>query len=128
MNARRIIIAVVCVALMLSAKLSRAGDPTEPGLGTLEKLLRAVETNDYNSFVAEGNDAVKAALTKPMLQGVSGQLAPRLKQGYVCTPLGELRQQGCRVLLWKLKYKDGGDDTLAKLSLQDGKVAGFWLQ
>jgi hypothetical protein len=51
-----------------------------------------------------------------------------MKKGYECVRLGELTQQGCRVLLWKLAYKDGGDDTLAKLVLKDGKVAGFWLQ
>ena len=131
MNARRMVIAVSCVvgvALALSARPCRAGDPAEPGRSTLDKLLRAVEANDYDSFVADANDVFKAALTKPMLQGVSGQLAPRLKKGYACSYLGELTQQGCQVLLWKLTYKDGGDDTLAKLVLKDGKVAAFWLQ
>ena len=41
---------------------------------------------------------------------------------------GQLKQQGCQVHLWKLVFKDGGDDTLAKLVLKDGRVAGFWLQ
>lgn len=31
-------------------------------------------------------------------------------------------------ILWKLVYKDAGDDTLAKFVLKDGKIAGFWLQ
>ena len=70
----------------------------------------------------------EAALAKPMLQGVSGQLSPQLKKGYVCSYLGELKHQGCRVLLWKIAYKDGGDDTLAKLVLKEGKIAVFWLQ
>jgi hypothetical protein len=118
----------VCVSLALPAMPCRAGDPAEPGRSTLDTLLRAVEANDYDSFVAGASDAFKAALTKSMLQGVSGQLAPRLKKGYACSHLGELKQQGSRVLLWKLTYKDGGDDTLAKLVLKDGKVAGFWLQ
>jgi hypothetical protein len=51
-----------------------------------------------------------------------------MKKGYTCSRLEELTQQGGRVLLWKLTYKDGGDDTLAKLVLEDRKVAGFWLQ
>lgn len=131
MNARRMIIGVsglVCGWLVLSAMSCRAGEATEPGRTVLDKLLKAVEANDYDSFVADGNDVFKAGITKPMLEGVSGQLATRLKKGYACSSLGELTQQGCRVLLWKLKYKDGGDDTLAKLALKDGKVAGFWLQ
>ena len=131
MNARRTIIAVMsltCLLLALSATLCLAGDATEPGRATLDKLLKAIETNDYDSFVADGTNAFKAAMTKQMMQGVSGQFSPRIKKGYTCSYLGELKQQGCQVLLWKLAYKDGGDDTLAKLVLKDGKVAGFWLQ
>ncbi len=78
--------------------------------------------------MANGTNEFKAGLTKPMLAGVSGQLASRMKQGYTGHYLGELKQQGFRVLLWKLKYEDGGDDTLAKLVLDNGKTAGFWLQ
>jgi hypothetical protein len=51
-----------------------------------------------------------------------------MKKGYETTYMGALSQQNCQVYLWKLIYKDGGDDTLAKLAVQDGKVAGFWLQ
>jgi hypothetical protein len=131
MNARRIIntvACVVCVSLALSAKQCLAVSPAEPGRSTLDKLLKAVEANDYDSFVADGTDAVKAAMTKQKLEGVSSLVAPRLKKGYESLYLGELKQQGCQVLLWKLKFKDGGDDILAKLVLKDGKVAGFWLQ
>jgi hypothetical protein len=87
-----------------------------------------MEANDYASFVADGTAEVKALLTKQMMEGVSAQMAPRMKKGYDATFLGELKQQGCQVYLWKLAYKDDGDDTLAKLSLKDGKVAGFLLQ
>ena len=131
MNARRMIMRVsslVCLGLALSALSCLAGETVEPGRATLDKLLRAVEANDYVGFVSDGSDAFKAGITKPMLQGVSGQLSMRMKKGYACSFLGELTQQGCRVLLWRLAYKDGGDDTLAKLVFKDGKVAGFWLQ
>ena len=94
----------------------------------LSKLLRAIEANDYDSFVADGTPEVKASLTKQMLEGVSAQMAPRMKKGYSKTYLGELKQGGCRVYLWKLAYKAGGDDTLARLTLRSGKVAGFLLQ
>jgi hypothetical protein len=131
MNMKRIIGAVAVVAgvwLVLSATRCVAGDSAGPGRAPLDKLLKAVQANDYDTFVADGTDQFKAALTKPMLQGVSGQLAPRMKKGCDCSYLGELKQQGCQVFLWKLTFKDGGDDTLVKLVLKDGKVAGFWLQ
>ena len=131
MNAKRFLAAVLsvtCMYLTLAAAPCMAADPVGPSRPILDKLLKAVEANDYDSFVADGSDAFKAGLTRQMLQGVSSQLAPRLKKGYDCFHLGELKQQGYQVYLWKLTYKDGGDDTLAKLVLKDGKVAGFWLQ
>jgi hypothetical protein len=79
-------------------------------------------------YAVDGTPEVKAGLTKQMLEGVSAMMAPRMKKGYGVTYLGELKQQGCRVYLWKLTYKDGGDDTLARLTLKEGKVAGFLLQ
>jgi uncharacterized protein YbaR (Trm112 family) len=103
-------------------------EPAGPGPGILDKLLKATEANDYDNFVADGTDVFKAGITKQMLQGVSDQISTRMKKGYECAYLGELSQQGRRVLLSKLVFKDGGDDTLAKLVLKDGKVAGFWLQ
>lgn len=131
MNKKRISTGTVqwlCMWLALAAMPCLAGDTDAPSRAMLNKLLKAVETNDYDSFVSDGSDAFKAGMTKPMLQGVSGQLSPRMKKGYTCWYLGELAQQGCRVLLWKLTYQDGGDDTLAKLVLKDEKVTGFWLQ
>ena len=131
MNIRRVIVVVsgvVCVWLGLSAAACFAVEKVEPGRAVLDKLLKATEANDYDSFVSDGNPAFKAKITKQMLDSVSAQLSPRMKKGYQCLYLGELSQQGCRVLLWKLVFKDGGDDTLAKLFLKDGKVSGFLLQ
>jgi len=94
----------------------------------LNNLLSATEHNDYEAFLKDATAEVKAALTKQMLEGASSQVAPHMRKEYEVSYLGELRQQGCEVHLWKLTYKDGHDDTLAKLVLKDGKVAGFWLQ
>jgi len=130
MNARRTAhaLALGCACMALSAALCVAGTPAEPGRPILEKLLKAVQTNDYDSFVADGTAAVKSGITKQMVEGLSAQLSPRMKQGYEIAFLGDLKQQGCQVRLWKLTFKDGGDDILAKLVLKDDKVAGFWLQ
>ena len=117
------------VLAVLTGIASVIAADVEPGeTRILKKLLGAVEVNDYDSFVADGNAAFKAVLTKQMLESVSIQLSPRMKKGYDTTYLGQLKQQGEQVCLWKLVYKDGGDDTLVKLVLKDGKVAGFWLR
>ena len=117
------------VLAVLTGIASVIAADVEPGeTRILKKLLGAVEVNDYDSFVADGNAAFKAVLTKQMLESVSIQLSPRMKKGYDTTYLGQLKQQWGQVYLWKLVYKDGGDDTLVRLVLKDGKVAGFWLQ
>jgi hypothetical protein len=94
----------------------------------LNKILVAVENNDLNNFVADGDNQFKAAITKQMFEGLNAIIAPRMKNGYKVVPLGTLNQQGCNIYLMKLVFKDGGDDILARLGLQDGKVAGFWFQ
>ncbi len=125
---RRVTLLICILASLTVSGTAFAAEEEKTALGILMKLLEAVETADYDSFVADGNAVFKAGMTRQMLEGVSDQLAPRMKQGYQPVYLGRLRQQGCQVYLWKLVFKDGGDDTLAKLVLKDGKVAGFWLQ
>ena len=128
MNAKRLAMVAICACWAFSGAVCLAAGAEDSARPVLDRLLKALEANDYDSFVADGTAEVKAALTKQMLEGVSAQMAPRMKKGYDATYLGELKQSGCKVYLWKLTYKDGGDDTLARLSLKDGKVAGFLLQ
>ena len=123
------LVAFVCACvLFLGIVPLYAREVESPAKRTLSKILNAVEDNDYDSFVEDGTAEFKAGLTKQMLQGVSQQLSSRMKAGYETYYLGQLNQQGCKVHLWKLVYKDGGDDTLAKLALKENKAGGFWLQ
>lgn len=93
----------------------------------LDKMLKAIVANDYDGFVADTSDSYKATLTKPIVAGLSERFASRLKGGYEVTFLTELKQGGQKAYLWKLTFKDGGDDLSAKLWLKDGKVFGsFW--
>lgn len=119
---------VVFGCLVLSASSCMAASTPESARPMLDKLLQAVSSNDYASVISDGTVAFKTGITKQMIERVSAQLAPRMVKGYEVTFLGELKQQGCQVSLWKVSYKDGGDDTLAKLVIKDGKVAGFLLQ
>ena len=48
----------------------------------------------------------------------------RFTGGYDSSFLGELNQKGFEVYLYRLRFKDGGDDMLATPSLKDGKVGG----
>jgi hypothetical protein len=79
-------------------------------------------------LIANAAPALKTRITKETFTQVSTQLSPRLKKGYKLQYLGSLRQQEVEVFLWKIIYQDGGDDLLARLVIQENKVAGFWFQ
>jgi hypothetical protein len=132
MTTRRVVAVVASVVsfwLGISATVCLPAESVEPGRPMLDKLLKAVEANDYDAVLAlDSSDAFKAAITKERLTGASGALSPRMKQGYQVVYLGDLNQRGVHVVLWKLAFKDGGDDILAKLTLKGGKVEGFGLQ
>ena len=102
--------------------------------GTVTKLAEKSRrphrspTRTSDKILRDASPQVKAGLTKQMLEGVSVQVAPHMKQGYEVVYMGSLTQQGSEVFLWKLKYRAERDDTLAKLVIKDGQVTGFWLQ
>ncbi|MGZ5552852.1 MAG: hypothetical protein ACXWHF_04355 [Chthoniobacterales bacterium] len=123
------LITLLAIAAAFSITTTSAkADPDETTQTTFKKLMEATAANDYEAFVAPVDAAMKAAITKPMLEGVSQQMGPRLKQGYDARYLGELNQQGYKVHLWRLQFKDGGDDVLAALSMKDGKAGGFYFR
>jgi hypothetical protein len=120
-----IVVALIVLAWIPILNAATDGPSTE---GTLNTLLAAIATNNYNALVANAAPALKTRITKETFTQVSTQLSPRLKKGYKPEYLGSLKQQGVEVLLWKITYIDGGDDMLARLVIKEGKVAGFWFQ
>jgi hypothetical protein len=96
--------------------------------GTVNTLLGAIAANNYDALVANAAPALKTRITRETFTQVSTQLSAKLKKGYGLQYLGSIRQQGVDVLLWKVTYKDGGDDMLIRLVIQQDKVAGFWFQ
>jgi len=97
-------------------------------VGTVNTLLTAIASSNYDSLIANAAPPLKKRITKETFTQVSTQLSPRLKGGYTLQYLGSLKQQGVEVHLWKIIYQDGGDDMLARLVIQENKVAGFWFQ
>jgi hypothetical protein len=128
MNRTCSIAVIFGLSLFAAAGFANAAKNGSAADTIVTKLLQAIENNDLNSFVADGDDQFKAAITKQMVDGINGMIAPRIKKGYEVVPLGTLNQQGCKVYLKKLVFKDGGDDILTRLALRNGKVAGFWFQ
>ena len=119
---------VLGAAVALVTTVCAHAQPNQATQSLFTKLMEATLSNDYDAFVAASDATMKAGVTKPMLEGVSQQLKPRADKGYDATYLGEMNKQGHKVHLWRLRFKDGGDDALATLSEKDGKAGGFYIR
>ncbi len=118
-----VVLVVLAWAPFLNAAIS--GASTE---GTVKLLLTEIAGNNYDALAANAAPALKSRITRETFTQVSTQLSPRLNKGYNLQYLGSLKQQGVEVFLWKITFQDGGDDMLARLVIQQDKVAGFWFQ
>ena len=119
---------ILVISLVLAGGRMALAQNPDSIEASMKKMLAAIQSNSYDDFVASGDAAFKSGMSKQMLDGVSTQLGPRLKQGYHPTALGKLSQQGYTVYLWKLEFNDKKDDYLVKMAVKDGKVGGFLLQ
>lgn len=118
---------VIITAVTALTIASAQAEPDQATQTIFKNLMAATVANDYDGFISECDGAMKSAITQPMLEGVSKQIEPRARQGYNAQYLGELNQRGYKVHLWRLSFKDAGDDVLATLSVKDGKAGGFYL-
>ena len=107
--------------------LHAAGEPAQTDAELCARLIKAIAAADHAAFIADGESGFRK-LTEEQFAAVATQLGPRFKAGYAIAYLGELRQRGYHVTLWKLSFKDGSDDALASLSTKDGKVGGFFIR
>ncbi len=105
-------IVIALVVLVWISILNAATDGSST-VGTVNTLLTAIATNNYDALIANAAPALKSRITKETFSRVSTQLSPRLKRGYKLQYLGSLKQQGVEVFLWKIIYQDDGDDMLA---------------
>ncbi len=121
-------IVATLVAILAGSAQAQPAKPDPAVQKTFEKLLTAIEANDREAFVADATDAVEQSITPQVMESLNQQVGHRLKQGYQATYLCVLKQHGYECHLWKLSFKDEGDDLVVRLVLEDNKVAGFFLQ
>src|SRR5260370_1485668 len=95
---------------------------------TFDNLLNPVKAKDQEAFVADATDAVKMETTPEAMDLLEKHVGSRLKGGYEATYLCQLKKGALQVHLWKLAFKDGGDDLVALMALKDGKVASLHFQ
>jgi hypothetical protein len=127
----------IAICLLLAAAVPARAQSSKTPDELLKGFLAAVQANSYEGMVAplvaEGGE-IAAALEKPdqkaanmlALEKINRALAPRLAKGYAAVPLGKLKYRGHEVHLWKLEYRDGGDDDLAYgIVTMDGRFRSF---
>jgi hypothetical protein len=100
-------------------------NPPQQVINCLQVILDATASGNYEHFTTVGNSAYKAGITKQMFEGVSEQLAPRMGTGYSITYFGNLKQFHYQIYLWKLSFEDGGDEFVARLTMDEDQVAGI---
>jgi hypothetical protein len=117
---------VLAPAMALAQGQAPKADPAAQKL--CDKLLGAIKANDRDAFVADATDGIKEGTTQAVMDALEKQIGMRLKKGYDSTYLCELKQAGHQVHVWKLTFKDAGDDVLVRVALKEGKVGGFFIQ
>lgn len=66
------------------------------------------------------------ALSKAVFEPFAAQVRSREREGFKATYLDSLKKGGLTLYVWKIEFKTG-DDFLAQMTLDNGKVAGFFL-
>lgn len=122
------LLTALAAAALPAAKTFATETLEKPTSDMFQTLMDATMANDYDKFLSVCDDKMKAALSKQNLEGVSAQFTPRAKDGYDADYFGELNQRKYAVHLWRLRFKSGGDDVLATMSVKDGRVGGFFLR
>ena len=131
--------AILCATSMTAPiNSANAQDAPAPNVPALEKplapdavgeafetMMGAIEDGNRLVFIAAGDASFKAAITPALFKSVVDTLAFRLEAGHEMLYLGDLKRGGASVYLWRVRYKDEGDDTLAEMSWKDGKVIGI---
>ena len=121
-------VGLVAVLATLATAFAQAGDADAAVQKTFDKLLGAIKTGDRDAFVGNATDAVKKGMTQEVMDALKEKFGPRLDKGYKASYLCQLKQTGHQIYLWKMTFKDDGDDLVCRVVMKDGKVAGFFFQ
>ena len=120
--------ALLAILLFSSCAMAYSAETApKEAQSVFDALIAATADQDYAAFQAQGNPAFQKAIGKGMFDQVCAQVSANLKAGFKASYLASLRQRGYTVYMWKIEMNDGGNDILAKLTLEGGKASGFFL-
>lgn len=122
-------LAAGALCLALAAGKPALAAPVAPTAAerVLLKIIEAVKTQSYEDFLTDADAKLKSQFSRQQFEGICGLYTAPLRKGYRLEYLGQLRQRGAFVYLWKVSVVDGQDESLVKLAMKDGKVSGVWV-
>jgi hypothetical protein len=120
-------LAVGTILLALGTAKPALASPAAPAgpERALVKMIEAVKATSYEEFLTDADAQFKAQFSRQQFEGTCGLYTAPLRKGYRLEYLGQLRQRGGFVYLWKISVVDGQDETLLRLVMKDGKISGF---
>ena len=123
-------LAAVALCLVLAKQSSALAAPAAPAAAerVLAKMIEAVKAQSYDDFLTDADAKLKSQFSRQQFEGICGLYTAPLRKGYRLEYLGQLRQRGAFVYLWKVSVVDGQDESLIRLVIKDGKVSGIWVQ
>ena len=121
-------IALLMASVWNATPLDAAEAKADPQVQKIcDQMLKAIEDQDREAFIAHGTEAVKEGTTDAIMESIHKTIGGRMAAGFELEFLTSLKQQGHEIYLWKLSFKEG-DDLIVRMAMKDGKVAGFFLQ
>ena len=118
----------ICLVLAPQKPALAAGAAPAGVERVLVKMIEAVKAESYDDFLTDADAQLKSNLSRQQFEGLCGLYTAPLRKGYKFEYLGQLRQRGMSVHLWKIAVVDGQDEGLIRLVLKDGKTYGFTVQ
>ncbi|HWN95747.1 MAG TPA: hypothetical protein VNT99_11990 [Methylomirabilota bacterium] len=126
---------LLCYGLLHRSLVSKRPDQTPTAHVTsqadrntqrcFDTLLAALKADDYDHYISVADDTFRRAITPDAFHSFSQRLAPLMQRGCTPTYLGQLRQNGAQVSLWRLAFADGDYEFLARMSMSQDRVTGF---
>ncbi len=126
----RVCLATVFALISLFAQpaILLAADADPATKATFDRLVAAIQAKDRDAFVKDATDEMRQAITLQLMDSINRDIGTRLAKGFEPTYLCQLKQRGHQVYLWKVAFKDGGDDVIIRIVMRDDKLAGFFRQ
>lgn len=120
----------ILVLTVFACSLNLFAEVLDKKIETLFKAeINSVVKDDYKGFISNGTEEFKKGITPKMFADVSKQVLNRFKIGHEENYLTSLKKGGHTIYVWKITFKDKGDDIIANMVLDKGdKISGFWLQ